>query len=263
MLHTYSIDASSLQEVKEWRKELRNLLDQFHRDLEFRNDVTANFDVMFSNHYATQRRLKSIESIMKETNTKYKEEAITKEQGLNTRTDQCERCIVLERKVSEVLVEIRQMKNIVCETEDKYDKIENVSSDVRKISAETKQELTDLVEHLKMDKKLKTFVNCEGHLIWRIDGYTARLKNAKENDIIISSPIFCDRLYGYSLRMNVLLNGFGTWKGRNILACITVIPGEWDSLLSWPCRLNADIILRDQTKTNVTVKYQCIYCWIN
>lgn len=139
------------------------------------------------------------------------------------------------------------MKNIVCETEDKYDKIENVSSDVRKVSAETKQELTDLVDHLKMEKKLKTFVNCEGHLIWRIDGYTAKLKNSRKNDIIIRSPIFCDRLYGYNLRMDLLLDGFGTWKGRNILACITVITGEWDSLLCWPCRLNADIILRDQT----------------
>lgn len=235
-----------MQEVKEWRKELRNLLDQFHRDLEFRNNVTANIDVIFSNHYATQTRLKTVETIMEEIKTKNDQDTVTKDQGLNTRIDQCERCIVLERKVSEALVELRQMKNIVCETEDKYDKIENVSDDVRKTSAETKQKLTDLVEHLKMEKKLKTFVNCEGHLIWRIDGYTAKLKNAKENDIIIRSPIFCDRLYGYSLRMDLLLDGFGTWKGRNILACITVISGEWDSLLSWPCRLNADIILRDQ-----------------
>lgn len=244
---SYSIDEFPLQEVKEWRKELRNLLDQFHRDLEFRNNVTANFDVIYSNHYATQRQLKSVETMMEEIKTKNTDDAATKEQNFNTRTDQCERCIVLERKVSEALVEVRQMKNIVCETEDKYDKIENVSSVVRKMSAETKQELTDLVEHLKMEKKLKTFVNCEGHLIWRVDGYKARLKNARENDIIIKSPIFCDRLYGYSLRMDLLLDGFGTWKGRNILACVTVIPGEWDSLLSWPCRLNTDIILRDQT----------------
>lgn len=240
---SYSIDALALQEVKEWRKELRNLLDQFHRDLEFRNNVTANFEVIFSNHYATQRQLKSVETMMEEMKQRF---AATKEQNFNTKTDQCERCIVLERKVSEALVELRQMKNIVCETEDKYNKIENVSSDVRKMSAETKQELTDLVEHLKMEKKLKTFVNCEGHLIWRVDGYKAKLKMAKENDIIIKSPIFCDRLYGYNLRMELLLDGFGTWKGRNILACITVIPGEWDSLLSWPCRLNTDITLRDQ-----------------
>lgn len=236
-----------MQEVQEWRKELRNLLDQFYRDLEFRNDVTANFDVIFLNHYATQRRLKSVETVMEEIKGWNEKDAVMKKQSFNTRTDQCERCIFLERKVSEALVELRQMKNIVCETEDKYDKMENVSSDVSKISAETKQQLTDLVEHLKMEKKLKTFVNCDGHLIWRIDGYAARLKNVKENDIIIKSPIFCDRLYGYNLRMDLLLNGFGTWKGKNILACVTVIPGEWDSLLSWPCRLNADIILRDQT----------------
>lgn len=46
--------------------------------------------------------------------------------------------------------------------------------------------------------------------------------------------------------MDINLNGIGTWKGRNIIACITVVSGEWDPLLVWPCKLQADIILRDQ-----------------
>lgn len=48
--------------------------------------------------------------------------------------------------------------------------------------------------------------------------------------------------------MDVNLNGIGTWKGRNLIACITVVPGEWDPLLLWPCKLQADIILRDQAE---------------
>lgn len=46
--------------------------------------------------------------------------------------------------------------------------------------------------------------------------------------------------------MDVNLNGIGTWKGRNLIACLTVVAGEWDPLLSWPCKLQGDIILRDQ-----------------
>lgn len=36
------------------------------------------------------------------------------------------------------------------------------------------------------------------------------------------------------------------WKGNNMIACLNVLAGEYDQLLEWPCRLKADIILREQ-----------------
>lgn len=48
-------------------------------------------------------------------------------------------------------------------------------------------------------------------------------------------------------QLDVLLNGLGTWKGRNMLACLNVVKGEWDALLQWPSKLRADIILRNQS----------------
>lgn len=44
----------------------------------------------------------------------------------------------------------------------------------------------------------------------------------------------------------MMLNGIGTWKGRNIIAALTIVPGEYDTLLAWPCKIEADIVLRDQ-----------------
>lgn len=54
-------------------------------------------------------------------------------------------------------------------------------------------------------------------------------------------------------QLDVLLNGLGTWKGRNMLACLNVVKGEWDALLQWPCKLRADIILRNQSDDRVSV----------
>lgn len=54
-------------------------------------------------------------------------------------------------------------------------------------------------------------------------------------------------------QLDVLLNGLGTWKGRNMLACLNVVKGEWDALLQWPCRLRADIILRNQSDDRASV----------
>lgn len=53
--------------------------------------------------------------------------------------------------------------------------------------------------------------------------------------------------------MDVILNGLGKWKGRNLLAGLSVIPGEWDALLPWPCTLKADIILRKQSGDSVSI----------
>lgn len=42
------------------------------------------------------------------------------------------------------------------------------------------------------------------------------------------------------------MNGIGTWKGRNIIAELTMVAGEYDTLLTWPCKIEADLVLRDQ-----------------
>lgn len=53
-------------------------------------------------------------------------------------------------------------------------------------------------------------------------------------------------MISYVLQLDIYLNGKGTWKGRNLIACLNVLSGEYDPLLNWPCRLQAEIIIRDQ-----------------
>ncbi|GBP42584.1 TNF receptor-associated factor 5 [Eumeta japonica] len=70
-----------------------------------------------------------------------------------------------------------------------------------------------------------------GHLIWRIDNFAARMKEARENDVVLSSPIFRTSKYGYTLKLtkqftcrlcaaavSLLLGRIGRWSGREI-AC--------------------------------------------
>lgn len=49
------------------------------------------------------------------------------------------------------------------------------------------------------------------------------------------------------MQLDVSLNGIGTWKGRNIIATLTIVPGEFDPLLKWPVKIEAEIVLRDQS----------------
>lgn len=58
----------------------------------------------------------------------------------------------------------------------------------------------------------------------------------------------------FAFQLDLILNGIGKWKGRNMLAGLSVVPGEWDPLLQWPCRLKADIILRDLSGALVSIE---------
>lgn len=85
-----------------------------------------------------------------------------------------------------------------------------------------------------------------GHLIWRIDRFKEKMEEAKLNDSVLASPIFYDKEYGYTLRMELRLNGMGHWKNRHVIGCLRIVDGKWDPLLTWPCILKADVTLRDQ-----------------
>lgn len=141
---------------------------------------------------------------------------------------------------------VKQITNTANEVEDKSDKLEKQVEIYKELVYETKQALEDLEEHLKTQRQFNMITNIRGHLIWRINNLTRKMSAAKESEAPIKSPLFSNKHYGYALRLDIYLNGIGTWKNRNLIACLTVVNGEYDTLLPWPCKLTADIILRDQ-----------------
>lgn len=141
---------------------------------------------------------------------------------------------------------VKQITNTANEVEDKSDKLEKQVEIYKELVYETKQALEDLEEHLKAQRQFNMITNIRGHLIWRINNLTRKMSAAKESEAPIKSPLFSNKHYGYALRLDIYLNGIGTWKNRNLIACLTVVNGEYDTLLPWPCKLTADIILRDQ-----------------
>lgn len=151
-------------------------------------------------------------------------------------------------RMATVDFELKSLKHICTAAEDKCDRLERVVCEVRKMASATQQQLSERLEHERLQRQMVAIENVHGHLIWRIDGFAAKMQSARDDDVTtLHSPSFCNRQYGYTLRLDVHLNGLGTWRGRHVLACLTVVPGgDWDTLLAWPCKLRADIRLRDQ-----------------
>lgn len=141
---------------------------------------------------------------------------------------------------------VKQFINTINEIEDKSDKLNKQIEFYKDLVYETKQDLANLTEHLRVQRQFNLIGNIRGHLLWKIENYSKKLADAIESEVPLKSPLFSNKHYGYTLRLDVYLNGIGTWKNRNLIACLTIINGDYDTLLHWPCKLKADIFLRDQ-----------------
>ncbi|XP_076220587.1 TNF receptor-associated factor 5-like [Nomia melanderi] len=128
---------------------------------------------------------------------------------------------------------------------------------VKGLKFQAKENLKYLEELIRDSAKLNPteFLECtcerdqfptNGRLLWRIDRYKEKMSDAKESECALYSPRFSNKEYGYTLRLELFLNGIGQWRGRHVIGCLRVENGEWDPLLDWPCILKATVILRNQ-----------------
>ncbi|CAK9805610.1 TNF receptor-associated factor 4 [Anthophora quadrimaculata] len=149
----------------------------------------------------------------------------------------------LEGEVSKQSAAASSQKSIVRGL--KFQIKENLKYLEELISDNTKSNVSEFLECQCRDGCVDLYPT-NGRLLWRIDRYKEKMTEAKENDCALYSPIFLNKEYGYTLRLEVFLNGIGQWKDRHIIGCLRVQAGKWDPLLDWPCVLKAAVTLRNQ-----------------
>lgn len=90
-------------------------------------------------------------------------------------------------------------------------------------------------------------LNTSGILLWRVSDYTQKMSEAKSRKSYeISSFPFYTSQYGYKLMATLFLNGNGAGEGSHLSVYIKILPGEYDSLLSWPFSHTVSFTLHDQ-----------------
>lgn len=114
----------------------------------------------------------------------------------------CEENSGMVQRVQALDFDMKGIKNIVYETEDKCDKFDKSMGETKALALQTKQEMNDLEVHLMHQEKLLPIHNMRGRLLWRISDYSKRLMEAKEKGIVMRSPIISTRQYGYNLRVS-------------------------------------------------------------
>ncbi|KAH8303714.1 hypothetical protein KR018_001972 [Drosophila ironensis] len=233
-----NVTQSLKEQVENRLDEAQKLVNQLSLDVTFhQNQLNDNImkleNIVFENEKINRDKFFQIEEFMRQIN-----EDIKLKLGNSD---------YVTSKQATLDYEVKNMKNIVCETEERCDKLDQSLH-------QTMQNLADLEGQMAMQQRIASVQNIRGHLIWRIKDYSKKLDEAKQYDTILHSAMFSNKAFGYALRLDIYLNGKGTWKGRNLIACLNVLSGEYDPLLAWPCRLQAEIVIRDQASNPADVQ---------
>ncbi|XP_066586435.1 TNF receptor-associated factor 5-like [Prorops nasuta] len=160
-------------------------------------------------------------------------------------------------KIHEIFQNVESNAEAVKRQEVKVEELEENVIESKKSIEELQLRVDDSMKHIEEivrsleSEQLSSCLESEslstnGRLLWRIDRYREKMSDAKENDTVLCSPAFLNKEYGYTLRMELFLNGKGQWRDRHIIGCLRVVEGKWDPLLDWPCILRATVVLRDQ-----------------
>ncbi|XP_050075026.1 TNF receptor-associated factor 3 [Anopheles maculipalpis] len=156
-----------------------------------------------------------------------------------------------------IKVEVKDTQAQMFEYEERIQLLEKLVERYRRETYHTKQRSDELQQNLLLANARNNLASENGRVIWRIDNFAQKLKESSELETMIKGPIFTNQPYGYMLQMEASPYGIGTWRGRNLIAGLTIVPGPYDSLLEWPCRLTATLILRDQTSKRAEAKNVC------
>ena len=88
-----------------------------------------------------------------------------------------------------------------------------------------------------------------GVFVWKVPEVTRRRHEARMGRTIslYSAPFYTSR-HGYKLCLRLYMNGDGSGKGSHLSFFLTVMKGEFDSLLQWPFKQTVSLILLDQDR---------------
>ena len=89
----------------------------------------------------------------------------------------------------------------------------------------------------------------DGTYLWRLDNLQQLFHNAKNGSqasCLLSPPFFTSK-FGYKLALKVYLNGDKTVRNTHLSIYVTVMRGEYDSVLQWPFAYPITLCLYDRS----------------
>ena len=126
---------------------------------------------------------------------------------------------------------------------------QNVSEHLQLVHAHTKKQ-DECIAGLKR-KIGDASASKNGTLIWRISNVSQKV-NCKDLELV-SRPFYTS-LVGYKLHASLFLTGNGAGEKTHLSLYIKILPGQYDSVLSWPFIHSISFTVLDQNTSGQVVK---------
>ena len=90
--------------------------------------------------------------------------------------------------------------------------------------------------------------NCGGKYIWKIDRFSYHLQDARDRKItsLESPPIYTSQ-QEFKFSMHLFLKGLNGGDGRHIGLFVSMMHGEYDTVLKWPFCGRISLTIMDQS----------------
>ena len=147
-----------------------------------------------------------------------------------------------KKQISSLQCEIQQIER------DIVSRVQPLAESVRKMESVVQQFQEGFGEIALLVQTLQA-TSYSGVFIWKIPEIGRRRHEARMGRTLslYSAPFYTSR-HGYKLCLRLYMNGDGSGKGSHLSFFLTVMRGEFDSLLRWPFRQTVSLILLDQDR---------------
>ena len=102
----------------------------------------------------------------------------------------------------------------------------------------------------QLDLRLQLHENTmfDGRVVWRIDRFRSRLKQAASGKVnaLHSAPSYTSQINGYKFCLRIYPNGDGLGKGTHLSLFIVLMKSDYDNLLQWPFTNTVKFVLVNQ-----------------
>ena len=147
-----------------------------------------------------------------------------------------------DKQIASLRSEIHQLKSEL------VTRMEPVVQAVMKLETAV-QQLQDGFGEMALLVQTLQATSYSGVFVWKIPEVARRRQEAKTGRTIslYSAPFYTSR-HGYKLCLRLYVDGDGSGKRSHLSFFLTIMRGEFDSLLQWPFKQTVSLVLLDQDR---------------
>lgn len=157
-------------------------------------------------------------------------------------------CVKLNDTQEQLANTQAELKKTQTQLTDTQETTKDLGKKVDKLQRQLKEKLNEKQVNEAVESKVMQMKKAKSFM-WKIQGFSELLRQAKQGfcNMLQSGPFYTESC-GYKMQLSFFPNGDRSRENTHVSVYLSVIPGEYDALLSWPFITAVKFTLIDQQR---------------